>query len=665
MAKGRWRPFLKARAWARAQGIVSETDWRQRCTRKVLPTDLPTSPASAYKNEWISWGDFLGTGRIASQKKQYRAFADVLDWARAQGLKSLPDWKRLADQAGFPADIPKNVWQVFPSEWQGVADFLGTEPKPTCRTFSEAREWARSKGLTSEKEWRQHTKLKGWLPKDIPVTPATVYKSDWEGWGDFLGTGYVATRDRPFRPFGEAREWARRQNLTSYTDWNKHNKVAGWRPKDIPADPQATYRGEFISVADFLGTTNLASTQYREQWLTFAEAREWARRQRLDGLAAWRKFVNSRKAAKTWPTEVPTNPNNAYPSEWAGYEDWLGLPVMARRSKVEVKLKHHVASVLTAIDLKRRSVRLPNGSSQEIDICAPELLLVIEFDGYYWHGTNASIARDRKKTQALERAGWTVVRVRERPLGIIGSRDLQVSADLPPFDLAIAVLSHLADLGFVTMAAVKQYEQTGGVQARQSATEVIRQPWKTFADAQAWVQAQGIKTQKEWKAKISIDGWLPPDMPKHPLEVYHDECTSWGEFLGTGPKPTYRTFAEAREWAQAQKLKSRTEWNALMKQDGWRPADIPANVYLVYKRKAEWTDWGDFLGTGAVAPGAHHWRSFQSARTWVRDQKLSTRQQWEAFKRSKALPKDIPASPSTVYRSDWAGWPNFLGTNSQ
>ena len=33
------------------------------------------------------------------------------------------------------------------------------------------------------------------LPSDIPKAPYIVYKEEWQGWGDFLGTGIVATQD--------------------------------------------------------------------------------------------------------------------------------------------------------------------------------------------------------------------------------------------------------------------------------------------------------------------------------------------------------------------------------------------------------------------------------------------------------------------------------------
>lgn len=57
------------------------------------------------------------------------------------------------------------------------------------RTFEEARKYARSLGLKSQKEWTEYTKS-GKLPDDMPhSTPESTYKNEgWESWNNFLNT---------------------------------------------------------------------------------------------------------------------------------------------------------------------------------------------------------------------------------------------------------------------------------------------------------------------------------------------------------------------------------------------------------------------------------------------------------------------------------------------
>ncbi len=660
---------MEARAWAHGQRLRSEKQWRELYKQNELPVDIPSSPAYAYRDQWKSWGDFLGTGYIASQNRRYRSFEEARKWARAQGLKSNTEWLRLAAEKRLPEDIPTNVKQVYRSEWLGVADFLGNNYVATYnrkyRSFAIAREWARAQSVQSETQWREYVKQPGWLPDDIPANVYNVYRNDWTEWGDFLGSGYVANQKRSYRPFTEARKWARDQGLKSQSDWKRSITVSGWLPSDIPADPYKTYGTAFTSYGDFLGTGNLAPSEY--QWRLFHEARVWAHKQQINSVVEWRELAQSAKAAKQWPKDIPTNAALVYEAEWKGWEDFLGVPRMAKRSKVEERLRHELASVMPAIDLTHRKIpiSIEGKRDRNVDVCAPSLHLIIEFDGNHYHKGNESL--DKAKSQMLENDGWTVVRIREHPLGLIGSEDVQVPTKLGTFKLAVAVLKHLSSLGYVTQDAVDRYEAGEQIVNGIVATSAIRETWRPFAEAQAWIRAQGIKTQAQWFERLKKEGWLPSDIPRYPLEVYRDQCATWGAFLETGRKATfqreYRTFEEAREWARAKHLKSRTEWNARKKQEGWLPMGIPSNVHDVYKN--EWTSWGDFLGTGNVAPGSHQWRTFESARQWAHEQRLSTRAGWQVLPKNNTLPQDIPASPQTVYASEWAGWPDFLGKPSQ
>ncbi len=600
MDKQVWRSFLEARTWIRAKHLNSRKQWHALCAQGDVPSDIPPNPNHTYRDQWESWGDFLGTGRsINNQKRRYRSFEEARRWARAQGLKTKTDWLNLAAKKRLPIDIPTNVWQVYPKEWQGISDFLGSD--------------------------------------------------------------YISPRFRNYRSFELAREWARDQGLRSSSDWNRRIKEPGWLPSDIAADPRATYGTEFTTFGDFLGTGNISPSKFQAR--SFHEARTWAREQQLDDVEAWKELVKSSKATKLWPSDIPTNPNVTYKAEWKGWEDFLGVPRMHRHSKVEERLRHELANLLP-IDLDFRRIRIPGVRALEIDMCAPRIHLIIEFDGNHWH--KESEVRDRAKSEMLEAAGWNVVRIREHPLDRIGPKDVRVPAKQSTYGRTLTVLKHLLTLGYVSLDTVEKYEASGRVLSGSTASNAIRTTWRSFSEARAWVRAQGITSQSQWTKLLKQEGWLPGDIPRYPLEVYADECATWGEFLGTGRlatwKRVYRTFEQAREWARAKQLKSRTEWKALAKQPGWLPPDIPTNANHTYIR--DWTSWGDFLGTGNRAPSDHQWRTFTSARSWARGQKLPNREGWTALKKAKALPTDIPASPQTVYANEWIGWRDFLGTGS-
>jgi predicted helicase len=89
------------------------------------------------------------------------------------------------------------------------------------RPFSEARDHVGSLGLKSSSEWREYSKS-GQLAADIPFTPEGTYRdAGWSSWGDWLGTGAVATNQRQYRSFKEARAFARRLGLKSETKWRE------------------------------------------------------------------------------------------------------------------------------------------------------------------------------------------------------------------------------------------------------------------------------------------------------------------------------------------------------------------------------------------------------------------------------------------------------------
>jgi very-short-patch-repair endonuclease len=46
----------------------------------------------------------------------------------------------------------------------------------------------------------------------------------------------------------------------------------------------------------------------------------------------------------------------------------------------------------------------------EVDFCWPERRLIVETDGWAYHGTRAAFSRDRRRSAVLSLHGWTVVR---------------------------------------------------------------------------------------------------------------------------------------------------------------------------------------------------------------------------------------------------------------
>ena len=71
--------------------------------------------------------------------------------------------------------------------------------------------------------------------------------------GDWLGTGNVATKNRKFRPFKEARKYARSLGLKNNKEWRNYC-TSGDLPVDIPTNPNRTYTNQdWVGYDDWLG----------------------------------------------------------------------------------------------------------------------------------------------------------------------------------------------------------------------------------------------------------------------------------------------------------------------------------------------------------------------------------------------------------------------------
>jgi hypothetical protein len=195
--------------------LKNQAEWKQWAKTDQKPADIPGDPYKVYKAEWRSWGDWIGTDYIAGQYRQYRPFEEAREFVRGLGLKSQKEWLLYGKTDQKPADIPAYPESFYKNEWLGLRDWLGTtdyvhprprnwRPRPrSWRRFEEAREFVRGLGLKRKSEWVEWIKSDQ-KPDDIPASPGTVYKAQWQGWGDWLGTGNVAAQTRVYRPFEEA-----------------------------------------------------------------------------------------------------------------------------------------------------------------------------------------------------------------------------------------------------------------------------------------------------------------------------------------------------------------------------------------------------------------------------------------------------------------------------
>ncbi|HEY3855608.1 MAG TPA: DEAD/DEAH box helicase family protein [Verrucomicrobiae bacterium] len=514
LAKLSWRPFEEARALVHTLQLRNFTEWRAFCRGDMtrlgcLPADIPATPSRTYSDMgWKNWGDWLGTGTVGPGLRKYRPFREALAFVRNLKLKSKSEWfefckGKMPSLGWLPADIPTNPALPYADQgWSGYGDWLGTGRMATFlreyRSFREARAFARRLKLKNQAEWFAFTKggtqrLEK-LPADIPVAPHQTYASKgWISWGDWLGTGTVAPHLRKYRAFLEAMAFARSLKLKNRSEWNGFCKgempQLGLLPADIPSAPQQAYGDEsWNGYGDWLGTGNIAF--FLKKYRPFREARAFAHKLKLKKGDEWRAFCKGEMPQLgKLPADIPANPANTYADKgWKGWGDWLGTDAVATFCR------------------------------------------------------------------------------RYRP----------------------------------------------------------------FSLARSFVRSLNLKNRAEWNAFCKSEmpqlEPLPADIPASPHKTYANK--GWkgvGDWLGTGNVANqlkmYRPFSEAKVFAQKLKLKSQNEWIDFCKSKkprlGRLPVDIPAYPNQTYAGKG-WKSWGDWLGTGNIAPQMRKFRPFHDARIFAR-----------------------------------------------
>jgi hypothetical protein len=188
----KYRPFDEARAFVHALGLKGITEWLDYCKSGKKPADIPTDPRQTYRSSWAGYGDWLGTGRIPNQLRQYRPFKEARAFVHALGLKNGAEWREYSKSGKRPVYIPSAPHVVYAATgWAGLGDWLGTGTVANSlrefRSFEEARAFVHRLRLKSDAEWRAYCKS-GNKPEDIPNSPGWVYaQTGWAGTRDWLG----------------------------------------------------------------------------------------------------------------------------------------------------------------------------------------------------------------------------------------------------------------------------------------------------------------------------------------------------------------------------------------------------------------------------------------------------------------------------------------------
>jgi superfamily II DNA or RNA helicase len=366
-----------------------------------------------------------------------------------------------------------------------------------------------------------------------------------------------------------------------------------------------------INVDEFIRSIEIKiwSKLARLSWRPFEEARTFVHKLGLKNRGEWDEYCKGNLKGKgKKPDDIPANPNQTYKDTgWVSMGDWLGTGYIAHGLR-EYRTYKKARKYVYKLGLKSHTEWLE-----------------------YCKGT---LKEKGKK----------------------------------PDDIPSDPSGTYKDIGWLSYG---DWLGTGAIAPR------LRK-YRPYREARKFVHKLGLKSVSEWreysKGNLKGKGKRPDAMPSHPGMVYKNAgWKSWGDWLGTGtiaPRlRKYRPYQEARKLVHGLKLKNQTEWNEYCKGNlqgkGKKPDDIPATPIRNYTNKG-WISWGDWLGTGSIAPWLRKYRPYREARKFVRKLGLKSHTEWLEYCKGNLQgkgkkPDDIPSNSDSTYKeTGWISWGDWL-----
>ena len=193
MRKKTYRSFTDARKFVHKLELKNRDEWSVFCKSGKKPEDMPADPAGVYKNKgWKSWGDWLGTGMIAYQDREYKSFEDARKFVRSLKLKNWNEWYQYAKSDEKPDDVPSEPRLTYRNKgWKSYGDWLGTG---TLSPTEKSKNWLSAKEARIEikkiakevfggkpftpKDWVDAHKA-GKIPANLPRYLHDIYNPDY------------------------------------------------------------------------------------------------------------------------------------------------------------------------------------------------------------------------------------------------------------------------------------------------------------------------------------------------------------------------------------------------------------------------------------------------------------------------------------------------------
>jgi hypothetical protein len=403
----------------------------------------------------------------------------------------------------------------------------------------------------------------------------------------------IKEQNQRWRPFEEARNYARSLNLNSIEDWRGFIRgefpELGKKPSDIPVLPAKVYPKHcWQGYDDWLRPPS--------RWRPFEKARKHVRKLKLKSFSEWRRFAIGKHPVSLKPSDIPRVPSLIYGTKWKGYDDWLGVTRHMPYRQAEKFARR------LQLKFSREWPLFLKGNFPEKETKPHN----IPSNPNYYYRNNGWVSWGNFlgfKTKPYNRnfSPFEETRNFARSLGLRSNGQWRkyCKNELPgktekPIDIPANPNVFYKGKGWVSWLDWLGNQKIAFGPAKQ---------FKTFEDARDFARTLNLKSLRDWKKYCSgkLKGKVkrPGDIPSHPYEYYKDKgWISWADWVGV-VKIEFLGFEEARRFARTLNLRTSREWISYAKGNIKgkvpKPANIPAAPELVYKGKG-WKGVQDFLG---------------------------------------------------------------------
>jgi len=320
--------YQQAREYAKTLNLFQERQWVKHTKTKNFPKNIPKLPDIYFgrRKKWISWEDFLGYDKERNYK--FDTYENAKQIFRKNNLKSLREIQKFAREynKNHKIKLPTNPNIVYKHQWKGINDFLGTGR--IWLSYKQVKKLIKGKFNSR----REYSEFRAKNPQKYPSEQHYNTTNEWKGWGDFLGTGYVSTQfrnDGYYWSYKEAKQFVKSLKLSGQRDWEIWNR-ANTRPKQMPFAVDRVYQKQWKGWSKFFG--NKKRYRLKQKRISFIECKKFARTLKLKSSSEWYKYVKTNRI----PDNVPKDPFDLYyykEKTWTNWSDFLGSEIISTTLK--------------------------------------------------------------------------------------------------------------------------------------------------------------------------------------------------------------------------------------------------------------------------------------------------------------------------------------------